>query len=193
MRAGLSTIAHVTPLAAAAFSGKRSDRAAVLGAGLSSIAHVTPLAAAAFSGKRSDMAAVLGAGLSSIAHVRRAFPLAVGFGGSLTFRTVRWRFDPASLFRSWQRRLSRALCGIGGAEIEGSRRAFPVRRWQRRLSRALCGTSGAEIGGSQGFSSRCRLLRDWKSLLDIMDVIYSICHILPLSSSSISILIRSIL
>ena len=41
-------------------------------------------------------------------------------------RTVRRRFDPAFLFRSWQRRLSRALCGIGGAEIEGSRRAFPL-------------------------------------------------------------------
>jgi hypothetical protein len=108
-------------------------------------------------------------------------------------REIRWRFDPAFLFRSWQRRLSRALCGIGGAEIEGSRRAFPFRRWQRRLSRALCGTSGAEIGGSQGFSSRCRLLRDWKSLLDIMDIIYSVCLILLLSSSSISILIRSIL
>lgn len=108
-------------------------------------------------------------------------------------RTVRRRFDPAFLLRSWQRRLSRALCGIGGAEIEGSRRAFPFRRWQRRLSRALCGTSGAEIGGSQGVSSRCRLLRDWKSLLDIMDIIYSICHILLLNSSSISILIRLIL
>lgn len=80
-------------------------------------------------------------------------------------REIRWRFDPAFLFRSWQRRLSRALCGIGGAEIRGS----------------------------QGFSSRCRLLRDWKSLLDIMDIIYSICHILLLNSSSISILIRSIL
>jgi hypothetical protein len=32
-------------------------------------------------------------------------------------REIRWRFDPAFLLRSWQRRLSRALCGIGGAEI----------------------------------------------------------------------------
>lgn len=40
-------------------------------------------------------------------------------------REIRWRSNPAFLLRSWQRRLSRALCGIGGAEIEGSRRAFP--------------------------------------------------------------------
>lgn len=76
--------------------------------------------------------------------------------------------------------------------VRGIAQGVSFRRWQRRLSRALCGTSGAEIGESQGFSSRCRLLRDWKSLLDIMDIIYSICHILPLSSSSILILIRSI-
>lgn len=45
---------------------------------------------------------------------------------AVTLRTVRWRFDPAFLLRCRQRRLSRALCGIGGAEIEGSRRAFPL-------------------------------------------------------------------
>jgi hypothetical protein len=77
--------------------------------------------------------------------------------------------------------------------VRGIAQGVSFRRRQRRLSRALCGTSGAEIGGSQGFSSRCRLLRDWKSLLDIMDIIYSVCLILLLSSSSISILIRSIL
>jgi hypothetical protein len=44
--------------------------------------------------------------------------------------------------------------------VRGIAQGVSFRRWQRRLSRALCGTSGAGIGGSQGFSSRCRLLRD---------------------------------